>query len=83
MSTLKGYIQSMPTTTKPQDGDRVTFTHPKVLKGKTMQGVIERDDFEGMLVFMPDEAHHPELVAAFFMPEAGLFLKGATVATIP
>jgi hypothetical protein len=70
----------MKTTTKPQAGDRVTFSHPSVLKGKTMQGVIERDDFEGMLVFMPDEAHHPELAAAFLEPEAGLFLDGATLA---
>jgi len=70
----------MKTTTNPKAGDRVTFSHPSVLKGKTMQGVIERDDFEGMLVFMPDDSHHPELVAAFLEPEAGLFLDGATIA---
>jgi hypothetical protein len=33
-------------------------------------------------VFLPVERHHAALVAAFLEPEAGLFLKGASVAPI-
>lgn len=66
-------------STKPQAGDRVKYSHPKVLKGKEILGKLEEDSFEGMTVFMPDEVHHASLVAAFFEPEAGLYLKGARI----
>jgi hypothetical protein len=69
----------MKTTTKPSG--RVTYTNPNVLKGAPMEGVLDYLP-EGPTVFMPDERHHAALVAGSYEPEAGFFLKGATVTPI-
>ena len=72
----------MPTPPSPKPGDKVTFSHPKVLKGKELQGTLEYDAFEGVTVFMPALVHHTALYDAFFEPETGLFLEGATVTLV-
>jgi hypothetical protein len=56
----------------PKAGDRVTFSHPEVMDGKTYAGKLKIA--YRSLVFVPDELYHGELKAEGFQPECGFIV---------